>query len=1357
MRLLAINSNVLAVPIAVDSYQDMESGNNGDVLTAAVMNASSHPSSFSWTNSNSCWVSTSHHSDLPGPVIVGGVTYNGTGGTRSWKFNHNNQGVFVKGSFVSQANAVPLFTIGYYFASNSGQNNTGYNTVEAMSVGGSFLIMQTINSDGFGPYIRPHSYYAGASNHGSVLFQITSAKTYWVNLHYDRSISQNPMAVFDPANGFAQVGSTSTCKTNQVVYYGVEIGRCENDQHGNATGDPSNCWVNHLMVDYTNGTFPLLPSGANDTTAPPAPPVVRDGTSDDASIALSTTQLSANWDMPWDAESGIKGYQYAIGTTQGGTNVVNWTSLPNQLGITKTGLSLTTGQTYYFGVKAINGVGLTGPATNSNGQTVGTDTTPPSAPPAVRDGGAYDVPSPDIDYNGNPHELEANFDLATDPESGISGYQYCIGTTPGGTNTVNWTNLGNFGSVVTLSDPNPPNGVPVGVRYYVTVRAMNNAGIVGPATSSNGQVVANTSDTTPPSNPPAVRDGTGSTETSTTTSTTQLSANWDNSTDNESGIQCYYYRIGTTPGGNNVLGDTKANYDSPVSHVTVTGLSLTIGQTYYFGVHATNGAWLGSGTTNSSGITVVSSSDTTPPSAPPNVRDGTGADISTTSSTTQLSANWDASTDNESGISGYQYAIGTSAGGTQTVNFTSLGNVTTVTKTGLTLSVGQTYFFSVKAVNGVGLTGSATNSNGQTVVDVTPPNAPANVRDGTGTDISTTNSTTQLSANWDAATDAESGISGYQYAIGTSAGGTQTVNWTSLGNVTTVTKTGLTLSVGQTYYFSVKAVNGAGLTGSATNSNGQTVVAVSNTVYFQDNFENWTVHGGAWSSVNGESSTHTLNTSTDYAMAGSKCLKITDTDTTATTGASLTKNFSPVISGDIYVRFFVFLPTGFGSANSTCVRRIVRLYMNAGNYTLITLVGDGLSISEVGGWSGTGQTAISENAWHCVELHVAPPSASTAIQYWIDGTSAGTCTGAYSGNSTFNYMMFGDVALATSGTTNGTGTIYWDEVIVANYYIDPSAPSSPANVRDGTGADISTTSSTTQLSANWDAATDADSGISGYQYAIGTSAGGTQTLNWTSLGNVTTVTQTGLTLTVGQTYYVSVRAVNGAGLNSAGTSSNGQTVVVAPVTYFSDTFDSWSVHGGAWSSTSGETSTHTLNTSTDQARAGTKSLKLTDTDTTAVYGACLVKNFSPTISGDIYVRFYVFLPTGYASTNTNCTRRVIRIWCGTNRGQMSIVYNEEVSIDEVGGWNGVQSTTALTENAWHCLEIHMGTPSSSTPMQFWIDGTSAGTLNGSFAGSTVYTYMEFGDVLIWTGGSNGTATFYLDEVVVSNVYNGPLP
>ena len=104
-----------------------------------------------------------------------------------------------------------------------------------------------------------------------------------------------------------------------------------------------------------------------------------------------------------------------------------------------------------------------------------------------------------------------------------------------------------------------------------------------------------------------------------------------------------------------------------------------------------------------------------------------------------------------------------------------------------------------------------------------PPSAPANVRDGTGSDITYTTSNTQLSANWDASTDSDGSVTAYKYAIGTSAGGTQTVNWTTFGNVTTVTNTGLSLTNGQTYYFSVYAVDNQGLAGNATNSNGQTV------------------------------------------------------------------------------------------------------------------------------------------------------------------------------------------------------------------------------------------------------------------------------------------------------------------------------------------------------------------------------------------------------------------------------------------------------------------------------------------------------------------------------------------------------
>jgi len=88
-----------------------------------------------------------------------------------------------------------------------------------------------------------------------------------------------------------------------------------------------------------------------DTSAPTAPVVTDDGIS-----TTSTTQLHAGWSSS-DPQTGIVEYQYAIGTTAGGTEVANWTSTSTQTEVTHTGLSLTQGQTYYISVKARNTVG----------------------------------------------------------------------------------------------------------------------------------------------------------------------------------------------------------------------------------------------------------------------------------------------------------------------------------------------------------------------------------------------------------------------------------------------------------------------------------------------------------------------------------------------------------------------------------------------------------------------------------------------------------------------------------------------------------------------------------------------------------------------------------------------------------------------------------------------------------------------------------------------------------------------------------------------------------------------------------------------------------------------------------------
>ncbi len=204
--------------------------------------------------------------------------------------------------------------------------------------------------------------------------------------------------------------------------------------------------------------------------------------------------------------------------------------------------------------------------------------------------------------------------------------------------------------------------------------------------------------------------------------------------------------------------------------------------------------------------------DTTAPTTPVVTDDGTF-----TSSSTSLHATWTAK-DPESGIAEYRYQIRRDAvSGTTVVDWTSTGTAASGTKT-LTLQQGVSYFFVVKAKNGAGLWSALGYSNGITV-DTTAPGAVTVMDDG-----ATTTSTTTLHATWTAATDAESGVAQYQYQIRQdSTAGTIVVDWTSTGTATSVTKSGLTLTVGKSYVIGVRAVNGAGLTGAAAFSDGITV------------------------------------------------------------------------------------------------------------------------------------------------------------------------------------------------------------------------------------------------------------------------------------------------------------------------------------------------------------------------------------------------------------------------------------------------------------------------------------------------------------------------------------------------------
>ena len=132
------------------------------------------------------------------------------------------------------------------------------------------------------------------------------------------------------------------------------------------------------------------------------------------------------------------------------------------------------------------------------------------------------------------------------------------------------------------------------------------------------------------------------------------------------------------------------------------------------------------------------------------------------------------------------------------------------------LTPGTKYYFRAKAV-GQGDPVYGEEKTFTTAPDVTAPTTPQVTGDYTAT-------TGEIHASW-SSSDAESGVVEYAYAIGTSPGGNDVVDWTSAGTAVEVGVTGLSLKSGDTYYVSVKARNGQGLWSEVSSSDGITVSA----------------------------------------------------------------------------------------------------------------------------------------------------------------------------------------------------------------------------------------------------------------------------------------------------------------------------------------------------------------------------------------------------------------------------------------------------------------------------------------------------------------------------------------------------
>jgi len=249
---------------------------------------------------------------------------------------------------------------------------------------------------------------------------------------------------------------------------------------------------------------------------------------------------------------------------------------------------------------------------------------------------------------------------------------------------------------------------------------------------------------------------------------TQFTAKWSASV----GATGYYLDVATDSGFVGLVAGYSNKNVLNVTSYNVTGLSG--GTLYYYQVRAYNG----SGTSGNSGWSSIYTYATAPV-----------ATAATGMTASALTANWNASP----GATGYLLDVGTTSGGTQTVNNLSVGNVTSYTVTGLT--AGTNYYYRLRAVDPQGTNPTNSNSIGPVITVPAPPTV-------TGRTTATASS---VVITWTAST----GATGYYLDVATDSAFTSMfLNNASVGNVTSYTLAGLT--PGTTYYYRVRASNGSG-------------------------------------------------------------------------------------------------------------------------------------------------------------------------------------------------------------------------------------------------------------------------------------------------------------------------------------------------------------------------------------------------------------------------------------------------------------------------------------------------------------------------------------------------------------------
>ena len=978
-------------------------------------------------------------------------------------------------------------------------------------------------------------------------------------------------------------------------------------------------------------------------TAPAAPTAT-------AATSMGETFFTANW----SASAGATGYYLDVATDNPLTSFVtgfNNTYVNNVTSYSVTGLAA--GTQYYYQIRAKNGSG-----TSSSSVAVNTYTIPKE--PTTAAASAVQSTSFVANWAASTGATKYFLDVSTDP-------------TCAGSYVTGWNNAdAGSGTSFTVNA-----NLATGTTYYYRLRAYNSAG-----TSGNSTII---SVTTAPAAPILVVSGAPAGKTSFTAtwlaSTGATKYLLDVATNDGFGVgtfvpgyenrdvgsavsvivnglaegTTYCYRVrafnsnGTsgiwgiayeytqatapaalpvtvigetsfTAAWNGVTGATKyhldvatdgsfgsfvgAYNDKDVGNVTsesITGLSS--GTTYYFRVRAYNA--LLEASDNSGTISTAT--------APPQPT----ATAATSWGETYFTANWNAST----GATGYYLDVATDNPLTSFVtgfNNKYVNNVTSYSITGLL--AGTQYYYQLQAKNG-----SGTSISSGTISTYTIPKEPT-------TTAASAVQSTSFTANWAAST----GATKYFLDVATDAGFlSKLADWNDkdVGNVTNYSiNTGL--SAGTSYYYQVRACNGAGTSGnsrvvSVTTAPAAPTIAVATAISKTSFTANWAASTGATKYF---LDVATANTFDGAYVAGYGNLDVGNATSIVVNGLAQGVPYyyrvrafnSNGFSGSSGIESALTLPaapavlpvTVVGTTNFTAAWNSVTgatgYYLdvstsstfasyvlhwqnvNVGNVTSKSVNTD-LSAAttyyiRVKASNATGTGDNSET----ITTGTAPPeptataatfpgetnflanwnASAGATGYQLDVATASDFSSLVPG---FDHKDVGNVTSYTVTGLTGGGTYYYR---VSAYLGNRSSAHSNTVTALATPTAPAATSATsigeTSLSVNWSSV----AGASGYRLDVATSSGFTSFVagfDNTDVSNVTTFSIPGLSANT--TYYYRIRAYNASGAGSNSNTMLGLTLPAAPTPAAATSITNTTLHAN-WNA-SASVSGYKLDVSTD--------------------------------------------------------------------------------------------------------------------------------------------------------------------------------